>query len=457
MATYNPVPVRRGSLVGPLIVVLLGVIFLLSNFRPELSLWKIFARYWPFLLIFWGAGRLLEYFVARATSRPIARTLTGGEVFLVILICLIGSGLFAAARGDWGLPRWSHRSIEVFGANYDFPLEAGREIPANATVVVNNLNGNVTLTGADTQQLKITGRKSVKAYSQTEADKADKATPLEISVEEGRVYVRTNQDRDSGRRRISTDLEITVPRTVSVTLEGRYGDFQVNNVAGPVEVNSNNAGVRLSEIAKDVRVSLRRSDIVRATQVKGNVDISGRGRDIELEQVAGTVTINGDFSCSIKIQDVAKPVRYTSSQTELSLEKLPGKMEMDLGSLTATNVVGPVKLTARSKDVRIEDFTKEIDITSRRGDIELRASKLPLANIHAESHSGDIQLQVPAGARFSLEATTASGGVKNEYSESIKVVKQGKSAEMRGEVAGSGAAAQVRLVTDRGAITIKKS
>src|SRR5262249_58713830 len=97
--------------------------------------------------------------------------------------------------------------------------------------------------------------------------------------------------------------------------------------------------------------------------------------------VAGTVTIDGDFSGTIKLHNVAKPARYNSSMTDLSFEKLPGRLEMDLGSLHATDIVGPTKLNTRSKDVHIEGFSRDIEITTRRGDVELRDPNLPLANV----------------------------------------------------------------------------
>jgi len=350
MATSSPIPARRGSLVGPLIVLLLGIVLLIGNLRPDLSVWRLFARYWPFLLIFWGFARLLEYAIARLSSRPAPRTLAGGEVFLIILICVAGNAFSSADRGDWGSWRWSSRGLEVFGENYDFTVQQiSRQVPLNASLVIENQQGNIRLVGNDTPEVRISGRKTIKAFDRADADQADKDTPVEITEEGGRIHVRTNQDRVHGNRRISSDLEISVPKSANLRLEGRTGDFDVQNVAGPVEVTSGNAGVRLANIEKNVRVNLRRSDVVRAIQVKGNVEISGRGRDIELENVAGTVTIDGDFSGTIKLHNLAKPARYNSSMTDLSFEKLPGHLEMDLGSLHATEIIGPMKTSASSE------------------------------------------------------------------------------------------------------------
>ena len=61
-------------------------------------------------------------------------------------------------------------------------------------------------------------------------------------------------------------------------------------------VISDNAGVRLQNIGGRVKVDTKKSDIVRATGVKGDVELKGRGRDVELEEIAGQVTINGSYS-----------------------------------------------------------------------------------------------------------------------------------------------------------------
>ena len=51
---------RRHSLVGPVVLILLGAIFLINNVRPNLNLFTLVATYWPFLLIGMGVLRLME-------------------------------------------------------------------------------------------------------------------------------------------------------------------------------------------------------------------------------------------------------------------------------------------------------------------------------------------------------------------------------------------------------------
>ena len=79
---------RRASLVAPLLLIGIGLLFLARNIFPELQLLDYLAKYWPLLLVVWGGLRLLEILFWAATSRPLpAHGISGGEWVLVIFLC----------------------------------------------------------------------------------------------------------------------------------------------------------------------------------------------------------------------------------------------------------------------------------------------------------------------------------------------------------------------------------
>jgi hypothetical protein len=51
-----------GALTGGLILIVLGIIFMLENLYGGFSFWRIFARYWPLILILIGIRKLYGYF-----------------------------------------------------------------------------------------------------------------------------------------------------------------------------------------------------------------------------------------------------------------------------------------------------------------------------------------------------------------------------------------------------------
>src|SRR5260370_7758557 len=81
---------KRGSVIGPLILIEIGALFLLGNLWPEIPMADIISRYWPFLLIGWGLLRLVEILLWAIMSKPIPRNgVSGGPWGLVFFLSII--------------------------------------------------------------------------------------------------------------------------------------------------------------------------------------------------------------------------------------------------------------------------------------------------------------------------------------------------------------------------------
>ena len=255
---------RRHSVVGPLVLILLGAIFLINNVRPNLNLFTLVATYWPFLLIGMGVLRLMEVLAYAASSKPLpVKGMSGGEIFLIILIVIVGTGVFEVKRHiNIPFPIWRH-TIEAFGESFDYPVTQQKAIGDKSRILFDNLKGNIRVNGGDVPEIKITGRRTIRAYNKADADHANEQSSLEVVTQGDRVFVRTNIERVPAERQVSMDLEMTVPRGASVEGRGRYGDYDVTDIAGGVLIVSDNAGVRLSKIGGGVKVDVKRSDVVR--------------------------------------------------------------------------------------------------------------------------------------------------------------------------------------------------
>jgi len=441
-------------LVAPFLLIAFGVILLVNNLRPDLSLTEMIGAYWPLLLVLWGVLRLAELLASAARAKPLpAAGITGGEWALVVLICILASSV-QFARSEWPNIRLGVHGLEIFGEAFDYPLAAEREVGEAPRILVENLRGNTRIVGGDTQTLKVEGRTTIRALDQDDANRASEKCPLEIVEQGGEIIVRSNQERAGGEWKVTTDLELTVPRGASIQGRGRYGDFDVVNIGGNVEIDSDNAGVRLTEIGGDARVDLRRSDIVRIVNLAGSAEIRGRGDDVELENIQGKVTINGSYSGELSMRNLAKPLSFESKRTQLYIEATPGQIRMELGDLVAENVAGPIRLKTRSRDVRFTEFTGELRLDIERGDVELRPDE-PLGPVEVEVGSGDIELALPESSKFDLEAVTKRGEAVNEHDAAVTVEPKGEQgAKMTGATAEQ---PKIRLETGRGDVTLRRS
>jgi DUF4097 and DUF4098 domain-containing protein YvlB len=447
---------RRGSLIAPLLLILIGTVFLIKNIRPELPLFETLVSYWPFLLIGWGLLRLVEVVVwyMRGKALPSAGV-GGGEWALIIVMTVVGSSIWGAQKfTSAGLGRLRIGGVEVFGEAYDFPLpEKSVRAGKTARVVLENLRGNARIVGADAEAVTVKGRTSVRAMDRGSAEKANAQAPLEATATGEVILVRTNQDRVGGDHRVSSDLEITIPRGATLECRGRYGDWDITDVNGEININSDNAGVRVQNAGGNVRLDTRKSDILRVIDAKGDVEIKGGGRDIELENIAGLAVINGSFSGETTLRKLAKGVRFESSVTQFRVERIPGEVQITLGQLAGDNLTGPLVLDTKSKDVRLTDVANSLEIRLERGDVELRQLKTSLGKTTVDVRSGDIELAVPPSAGFLLTASTDRGRVTNDFSPKLKETEEGQGAKLTGSAA---AGPEIRLTTRRGGVTVRK-
>jgi hypothetical protein len=392
---------RRTSIVAPLLFIGLGVLFLFRNLHPELPVIPYLARYWPFLLIGWGVLRLAEVLFWAATSKPLpARGISPGEWVLVLFICIFGAGLHASLGFSSWWPRTGLATggLDVFGERFEYPIAVEKSCSRTPRVVLEDFRGNAHIMGGDVDKVTVTGRESIRSLTEERANRAHQDSPLELAGDANRIVVRTNQTRFPGPRP-EEDLEIMVPKGAAIETRGRGGDFDLENLDGPVTMEGVYTGV------------------------------------LEFRNLGGQLHIKG-------------------VQTEVQIEKLPGEMRMALGNFNGTNLGGPVHLSARSRDVQISGFTNALELSIERGDIDLRPGGLPLARMDIHTHSGDVTLSLPPAAKFDLTASTRSGEITNDFGAPLNVEHSRRGATLRGSTGGGPV---VTLETDRGKVTILKA
>jgi hypothetical protein len=447
---------RRGSVIGPLILIGLGVLFLLwTVWRVPVG--TVIGTWWPFLLIAWGALRLLEILVWAAQSRPLPRNgISGGEWVLVVFICLIGASIWTMQNHRWfyGSP-WRGIVINM-GESYNFPLNsAEKPVGKMPKVTIESFRGDARIVGSDSDTVRVSGSKSIRALQQHDADTANNQTPIEIVPQADGILIRTNQDHVDSSTRISDDLEISVPRGATIIARGMVGDFDISDINGSVDIASDNAGVRLENIAGDVRVQVDKSDLVRATAIKGKLDLrASRGDEMDLSNISGPVTVTGTWTGDLQFRALAQPLRFEADNVQFNVEKIPGEVRISGGEFTGSGLTGPVRLDARSRDIQIADFTQALDLTVDRGDVELRPSAKGAApRMDVRVHSGDIDLALPPAAKFDLKASTDHGEVHNEFGTGLNMQESEPGGSISGGVAG---APEIHAITDRGTLTVRK-
>ncbi|HXA50015.1 MAG TPA: DUF4097 family beta strand repeat-containing protein [Candidatus Acidoferrum sp.] len=439
----------RRSFAGPLLLLVIGSLFLWHNLHPDAHIFDALSRYWPFVLIAWGLIRLVEVLIWRDPN--VRRGFSGGEVVLIILICLVGTGLWNYREHA---PRFVMGGLDLWGQQYEYPVSVTASAAGMKRIVFENPRGFIKVVGSDTKDVTITGHKTIRAFTKEDADRTETETPVEIIPQGDRLMVRTSQDRVRNNQRITDDLEITVPRGMSVESRGTSGDHEITDIEGDVEINTGRGDVRLTRIGGNARLDVGRSELIRVVDVKGRVDVQGRGNDLEVENAGGQVTVGGTYGGTLDFKNLAKPLQFEGSRgTELSAQAVPGRINMDLGEFNARDVVGPMRVVTRARDIKVQQVTQSLEVQTERGDIELTPGRTPLPSIDAQSGSGKIELLLPENASFQLDGTAERGDALNDYGPSIQQEHSGRSATLKGRV---GDGPSIKLTAKRGSISVRK-
>src|SRR5580658_1337997 len=454
-----PIPPRlpHRSMAGAVVLILLGVLFLLGTMGVLNwhSLWMLFGRYWPALLILWGLLKLIEHEQAKRLGQP-TRGIGVGGVFLMLF--LISGGLIATQLSRLDLKSLGeHIQIgddedldEIFGGStFDYSDELSREIPAGSTLHVNDERGTITINVGDGKTMKVAVRKKVRAEAEKDAENYNGKTKPQITIEDKVVTLNANT-KGAGDKGVTADMDIYVPVNTTLVITSGRGDVTVTGMSSNVEVNHHRGEVNISDHTGSALLNLDGSS-ARLQHVKGDVTIQGKAKEVDVEDVDGSVHLNGDFQESVRLVRVSKTVSFHSSRTEMEFSRLDGRLDLDSGDLRADSLSGPMRLTTHSKDIALEGLSGDLRLEDENGSVQVGLHKP--GNVQIDNRKGDVQVSIPPNTAIKVEARTREGEIESDFDE-IKVDNKDNQSSASGSIGTNGP----RLVMncEKGAIEIRK-
>ena len=333
---------------------------------------------------------------------------------------------------------------------------APKSVPADARITIRNGRGNINVRPSDEAQIRVSGKKNAKAWNENDAQHVADGVGVEI-VRNGDGYEIHATGVSTGDSRISLDLDVAVPKKASLTIRNEKGDIVVADMAKPVNVTNGVGDIEIRGTAGDVSIDTRKSDI-KVSDTNGNIKISGHGGDVDVSGATGGLTIDGEFYGAIRADKVAKGVRFISQRTDLTLSQLAGHMEAGPGNLAIFDAPGNLSVRTQD-DITLENAGGKVKVDNRRGNVEVRFSTPPKADIEINNSSAGITLSLPESSSFEIVADCHSGDIDSEFqADSLKLTSGTGSGDshLEGKY-GSGRGPKIILQTSYGSITIRKT
>lgn len=300
-------------------------------------------------------------------------------------------------RADWRRDRGdSPRGRGVLSDGVSAPsLDTVVAFSPDGTIDLSNVAGDIIVTGWDRREVRIQAR----------SERGD----LEYSISSSRITIEERGDewRRGRRERRGDDgdtrFELSVPRGVRVVARSTSGDVTLRGTGGEVEANTMGGDVEVEDATRRIEIGTLSGDVT-ARRLKGNVEANSVSGSVELDDVDGDVRI-----------------------------------ESTSGDLSLTNT-----------------RAREIDASTTSGEIVFSGTIASDGRYEFHSHSGNIELTVPAStdARFSVE--TYSGEMGSDFPITLEPGRRSGSRGRRFEFTVGNAGARVVAETFSGNLDIRK-
>lgn len=314
------------------------------------------------------------------------------------------------------------------------------EVPAGAAVQVRNEHGALDVGGVAAARLE-------SAFG--DVSLARIAGPAEVVARHG-------------------DVEAEQVRG-ALALTQRHGDATLHDVAGALRVELQHGEARAEGVG-GISGRLQHANL-KAETVRGDLELSGEHAGVEAREVTGDARVATSYR-RIAVARVSGQARLTTSHGGVLAEEVGGPLhaESSYEDVTVAGIGGPVQLKvehggvsarrleaggriqAAGDDVTVEGFAGPLEIDARRGDVRLAPLAPLAAGLSVRAANGGVELEVPEGSRFELEAQARDGEVHVELDG---VTAQAASRGVfRGRVGAGGAA--VSLATQHGDVTLRR-
>jgi DUF4097 and DUF4098 domain-containing protein YvlB len=448
---YGP---RVPSVVGPIILIGVGIVALLvmTGHINSSEFWAWYGHWWPLLLIGAGIAMLGEWALDMKRQTPVRR----GGSFVGILIFLAIIGLFAAWSHQWWGPmraQWGDNGGDEFFNMFGRPQHdmdqqvLNTQIPANATIEVQNPRGDVAITAGDSATMEVRGHAIAYAENDQEANKIFASETAHVTVNGNAVLVKS-EGHSSGRM----NLTIALPKTARVTVNAGRGNVTAAGLGTGANITAAHGDIHLNSITGSVQVhfSTDKGDFS-AHQVNGDITADGRCNDLTLSEVQGRIVLNGDIFGEAHMENLAGPVHLHTSVTDLELVSLPGDMTLNDEDLRVTEAKGQVRVITHSKNIDLSQIYGDTYVEDRDGNISIEPAGTYNVEAKSDRGKGDIELTLPPNASASVNAYTHNGDILSDYPVSLP---EGESKRVAFAVGSGGA--KINLTTDVGDVRIKK-
>ncbi len=343
------------------------------------------------------------------------------EILLLGLLLVAGLVIYQVQTGHWDLQFLWDEDFIGLGREFTYEVTEDFDTPLPSSIEIVNSHGWVVIEGTDRESAQLTFRKRVRRKDEAAAREIADRIRYFVERSEERLSFSTNRE-EFRKRNFETGFILTVPRGTSVTVNNSYGEVRLSDVR-EATVDNRHGSVALARIEDFASVDNSYED-VDVEYVGGGCRIITKHSEVKTFSIAGGLIIENRYG-RIRIEDAGQSVEIRAEHTEIRGRRIPGTVDIETSYENITlGEVGETRIRARHSSVDADDVRGDLDVqtthervkaTNVRGNLSVTGSNVAVSvrsvagdKIAVETSYEDVDM-----AEFSAEVkiTTRNGNV----------------------------------------------
>ncbi len=299
------------------------------------------------------------------------------------------------------------------GATYEEPFEEQRDI-AGERVTIEHSHGNIQIRGWDRDDLKITGKKVVRARDLETAENFANSMKVEISENRGEIEIKTIRPKQVKAWRIndqSIHYELFVPNNLPVEVDSEHGNVSITQFADGISVNGEHGNLDVEEIGNYVEVEHEHGNVSIAG-IEGVLEVQTEHGNLDIQSITGTVEVEHEHGkADLAGIDGEVDAQIEHSNVEISDVNGPVSLEHEHGRVSLKNLHGDLEATKDHGSLVVEGVDGDVSVDVEHANTRIHATGAVASTYRIEAEHSDIRLILPHPDKVSYSLKTEHGRI----------------------------------------------
>ncbi len=274
----------------------------------------------------------------------------------------------------------------IAAKNADYTREIKKEFSVNpdAKLVLENKFGDIRITASAENKVTILVQITAEARDLESAVKVFEKIQINFNSTPDLVEARTVMENNiSTKGRFSIDYTVSMPVTMSLDADNRFGDLVAGEIGGKAKLTIGYGNLQVNRLSNS-------DNLVEVKFGKANIDwIKGAVMILKYSE------FNTGYAGSLNLN---------SSYSDLSADKIIALDALFEGGNIKITDLSVITGKSKFSDITIGTLGKKIEMTNNYGNFTVRTIPVDFASINVTNSYGNIDLGITRPASYTLDA-----------------------------------------------------